>query len=423
MQAVILVAGKSSRFYPFTNVAHKALVKIMGKTLLEHTLLSIKTTGITDIIIVVNRDNPIEQILGDGQRLGLTIHYAIQHEPRGMGDALLQAAPYITGEFFLTNANHSDFHEFYQAMVEKNRGKDDIVLLGRKQEVTGIYGCMQIEGDKVTGFIEKPTDMIQSSLRHIGIYLFTRAYLEVLKQTPQDENHLEHAIDAYAKQGRVTFVETEKETLTLKYAWDLLGIKNYLLRDLSHFISPDAEVASHAIIESPVYIDSGAKVFEGACLKGPCYIGKNAVVGTNALVRGGTCIEEKAVAGAYMEMTNTLMMHESTTHSGFIGDSVIGSKTKIGAMICTANVRLDRRNISAEVRKKKIDSFRRHLGAVVGDNVTVGAGVITMPGIIIGNDTVIGPATTVMENVPDKTTYYTDFRTIVQRKIRGENKV
>jgi NDP-sugar pyrophosphorylase family protein len=394
----------------------------MGKTLLEHTLLSVKKAGITDVIIVVNKDNPIEEVLGDGNALGITITYAIQPEPLGMGDALLHAEPYITGDFFLTNANHVDFHEFYQAMLEKTREKDDIVLLGRKQEITGVYGCMQVEGDKVVGFIEKPTDIIQSSLRHIGIYLFTQGYLEILKQTPPDENHLEHAIDAYAKEGKVTFVETDKETLTLKYAWNLLGVKHYLLQGLTSYISPDADVSKHAIIDGVVYIESGAKVYEGACLKGPCYIGKNAVVGTNALVRGGTCLEENAVAGSYMEMTNTLMMNDSTTHSGFIGDSVIGSKTKIGAMICTANVRLDRKKVSAEVKEKKVDSQNKHLGAIVGDNVIFGAGVITMPGIIIGNDTLIGPSTTIMENVPDVTTYYTDFKTIITKKNRSENK-
>src|SRR5438034_1431689 len=121
MQAVILAAGHSSRFYPFTNVKHKALVRIMGKTILEHTLLSIKKAGITDIIIVLGKESVIQQLIGDGSELGVKITYADQPEPLGMGDALLRAEPHITGDFILTNANHIDFHEFFGNLVDKKR--------------------------------------------------------------------------------------------------------------------------------------------------------------------------------------------------------------------------------------------------------------------------------------------------------------
>jgi len=68
-------------------------------------------------------------------------------------------------------------------------------------------------------------------------------------------------------------------------------------------------------------------------------------VGNNALVRDKVVAEENAVIGSYMEMKNTVMMQGATTHTGFIGDSVIGSNSKIGAEICTTNVRLDRQTI------------------------------------------------------------------------------
>lgn len=415
MQAVILAAGKSSRFYPFTNVSHKALVKIMGKTLLEHTIVSIKKSGITDIVIVVTEHNSIQEVLGDGKALGMRITYAIQPEPLGMGDALLRAEKYLHGDFFLTNANHVDFHEFYDQLTSKKRGKEDIVLLGRRQDVIGVYGAMSVNNEKVIGFIEKPTQDSVSSLRHIGIYLLTKGYLDILKKTPLDHNHLEHAIDAYAKLGKVTYIETDRQTVTLKYAWDVLEIKDYLLKQVKHFISPEAFVSKDAIIQGNIFIEKGAKIFEGVCLKGPLYIGKNAVVGNNALLRGGTCIEEHAVAGSYMEMTNTLLMANSTTHSGFIGDSVIGSDCKIGACICTANVRLDRKKVASEVKEIKVESFRKHLGVIIGDNAIIGAGVTTMPGVIIGNDTVVGPSTTVMQNVEDNVKYYTEFKTVIKK--------
>lgn len=416
MQAVILAAGQSSRFYPFSNFPHKALVKIMGKTLLEHTLLSIKKAGITEVIIVVGKENLIEKSIGNGKQVGVHITYVIQPEPLGMGEALLRAQSHITDEFFLMNAYHMEFHEFSESMIKKEHKKDEIVLLGKEHEGVDRYGYMEVNEKKVVGIIEKPSEVQTSSLRIIGVYLLNKSFLDTLKLTPLDHYHFEDALHTYAAAGKATYVITERETLTLKYAWDLLEIKNYLLKDLPSYISPDAAVSKHTIMEGNVYIEEGAKVFESACLKGPCYIGKNAIVGNNALLRGGTCIEEKAVAGSYMEMTNTLIMAESTSHSGFIGDSIIGNKCKIGGMFCSANVRLDRKQVATEVKTKKVESFRKHLGTIIGDNVILGARVTTMPGVIIGNDSLIGPSTTVMENVGDNTKYYTKFEQVVKRQ-------
>jgi len=61
MQAVILAAGKSSRFYPYSNLPHKSCFKVLGKTILEHTLLSIKKAGINDVIIVVGPGDFIKE--------------------------------------------------------------------------------------------------------------------------------------------------------------------------------------------------------------------------------------------------------------------------------------------------------------------------------------------------------------------------
>src|SRR5438132_5075006 len=117
MHAVILATRQSSRFYPFNQVAHKTLIKMMGKTLLEHTLLSLKLSGITNIVIVVGKINSVMQVVGDGTSLGVKITYVVQPEPLGMGDALLQAEAEISEDFFLLNAYHLDFGEFNQDMI------------------------------------------------------------------------------------------------------------------------------------------------------------------------------------------------------------------------------------------------------------------------------------------------------------------
>lgn len=421
MQAVILAAGKSSRFLPFTNLAHKALVKIMGKTLLEHTLLAIKHAGIDEVIVVINPHSPLENIVGDGKRLGLKIEFVVQSEPLGMGDALLQATDFIKGDFFLLNAYHVEFGDFVSDMKRTKKHGNHVVLLGGREELFDRYGYILLENNKVSGVVEKPRSSQSNALRLIGIYLLNKEFLSVLKDTPLEHYHFEKALDAYAKMGKAEVLQTEKPTVTLKYAWDLLEIKNYLLRKLRHHVSPHTDVSKYATIIGDVYIDEGAKIMEGACIKGPCYIGKNVLVGNNALLRNGVNLEENVIAGSYMEIRNALLMEGTETHSGFIGDSVIGSNGKIGAGFCSANVRLDRKNIAANVKESKVESYRKHLGTIIGDNVIIGAGVITMPGVIIGNDTFIGPSTTVMENVEENVKYYTEFRNIVKKQNRKES--
>jgi len=86
MQAVILAAGRSSRFEPFTSLPHKSMVKILGKTILEHTLLALKKSNVEDIVIVVgDNGNFIQEEIGDGQRLGLKITYSTHLGAQGMG--------------------------------------------------------------------------------------------------------------------------------------------------------------------------------------------------------------------------------------------------------------------------------------------------------------------------------------------------
>ncbi|HSW97708.1 MAG TPA: bifunctional sugar-1-phosphate nucleotidylyltransferase/acetyltransferase [Candidatus Saccharimonadales bacterium] len=416
MQAVILAAGQSSRFYPFHSATHKSLIKIMGKTLLEHTLISLKHAGITEIVLVVSPNSPIQQLLGEGKQIGTHITYVIQEETLGMGHALLQTEQYIKDDFFLLHAYHFEVDQFIPNMVKKKRKKEEVVLLGKPLGGTDRYGYMITDGEKVTGIVEKPKEIINNSLHLIGIYLLNKHFLTTLKETPLSHYHFEEALDAYTKTGNVTFLETDKKTITLKYAWDILDMKDYLLDNIEHNVSPKAEVSPHAIISGTVVIEEGAKIFEGACIKGPCYIGKNAVIGNNALVRDKVVAEENSVIGSYMEIKNAVMMQGSTTHTGFIGDSVIGSNSKIGAEICTTNVRLDRQTILPEVKENKVSSYRTHLGVIVGDNAIIGARVTTMPGTIIGNDSFIGPSTVVMKNVADNTKYYTEFKNIEKER-------
>lgn len=414
MQAVILAAGKSSRFEPFTSLPHKSMVKILGKTILEHTLLSLKKSNIEDIVLVVGDTKDIQKEIGDGSRLGLHIQYVTHIGAQGMGAALLDAKEYLQEKFFLLNAYHMDIEKFAEDMQKASNTPEMVTLLGKKPQDSNQFGMMEINGDKVVGVIEKPEKVLDNHLQIIGIYLLTKKFVDVLEETPLEHYHFEKALDTYAKKGGIRFTRTKEPTLSLKYAWDLLQIKNYLLSTSSSYTAKSAKVSSHAVITGEVYIDDNAEVMEGAVIKGPAYIGKKAIVGTDAILRNGVDVEEGAVVGARMELKNCLMGEGATTHSGFLGDSIVGSHTKIAAYVCSANARLDRQPVMSVVKGEKVSSGLRHLGVIIGAGANIGIRVSTMPGNIIGEGSIVGPSTTVMKNIAPHTKYYTRFAEVIE---------
>lgn len=419
MQAVILAAGISSRFLPYNQGHfHKSLVSIMGKPILVHTVESIARSGIKEIILVVSKDSEIKKNLGDGKDYGVKIDYVIQEKPTGAGNGLLLTEKLIKDNFFLLNASRIDFDEYKDIMLAKKNEDVRVVLVGKKQDDLGKYGVLKIDSDKVLDLVEKPSKAnMLSDIRLIGIYLFSKDFFKVLKKTDDEHYRLESAISLSAKEGDVKFVLSNANVPSLKYAWDLLEIKNFLLSKIKgKNIKKTSRIAKSAEIIGDVVIEDNVTVMEGAKIKGPCFIGKDSIIGNNAIIRNGTDVEEGCTIGAYAEVKNTLIMKKSKVHSGFIGDSIIGENVRIGAQFATANVRLDRKSVGTEIKGKKINTNLKSLGAVIGNNVRVGIKCSTMPGIIIGENSIIGPSTVIKKNVSSNTKYYSKFQEIITEK-------
>ncbi|MDO8583047.1 MAG: sugar phosphate nucleotidyltransferase [bacterium] len=415
MQVIILAAGESSRFYPFNN-QHKSMVRVVGKPILEHTIEGLKKENITEIIFVVNKNNGVKDYFGDGKKFGVSIDYVLQSEPLGSGNALILAAQKIKGDFLLLNAHRIDAHKFVNSLLKKKL-LAKAVILAKQKENTEIHGVLKFEKNRVLEIIEKPEKGTEpSNLCVVGIYLLPHEFLQTLNNTPAEHYQLEKAISEYAKKETVSFVETKDELVTLRYPWNLLDIKDYLLKSIEKSISENSKIAKSAEIIGEVFVEEGVTIMENVVIKGPCYLGRNSFVGNNAILRGGIDIGENAVVGANMEIKNTIMMSDSTTHSGYIGDSVVGRNCKIAAGFLTANVRLDRGNVSATVKGEKIDTRLKMLGVMIGDNSNMGIKVTVMPGIIIGRNVVVGSSTTVMNSIEDDTKYYTKFKEIVVKK-------
>lgn len=408
---IILAAGKCSRFYPYADeTSHKSMVFLAGKPILQYTAEGLKKSGFNEIVIIINSsDKKIREYFGEGQNFGIKINYVIQEKALGMGNALLCAKDFIKEDFLLLNANQININEFVDDILNlKNQEKCVGVILGKKEEAKERYGMFELNGNKAVKIIEKPKPTITQNIRIIenvrdirvvGIYLLNKNFIKILEKTKQSENSLEDALNKYFPENDVRVLVTEKETFSLKYPWDLFKIKNYILRNLPNYISEKAQIKKGAIIKGDIYIESGAIIYENAVIKGPCYIGKNVIIGNFSLLRECCIMEENSLIGCYAEMKNAILMKNSSMHSGFIGDSVIGENSHLGAGFISANKRFDNQDIKVDIKNNKINSGLKKLGAFIGSDVNIGIQSATMPGVIIGNRSIIYPGKKIFENI------------------------
>jgi len=407
MQAVILAAGESSRFWPL-NGKHKSLFKIMGRPLIWHTIESLKKSGVKEIIIVQDSKKNIEEELKNYD-FGIDIKYVVQSEAKGMGNALTKAEELIKGQFFVLNAHKVNAGEFIKPMAEKSKG--GFVLLGVKTEQPWLYGILEIENDKIKRLIEKPEKgRVSSNIKAAGIYLLSEKFFEYYKKISEHQYSFEEALNLCFKENESEAVIADKE-MPCKYPWHLFEITKLLMdqRLKGRCISKSAKIAKSATIEGNVFIGENARIFENAVIKGPCYIGDNCVVGNNSLVRDYSDLENEVLIGALAEVSRSIFQQGAHIHSGYLGDSILGQDCRVGAGAITANVRIDRKEITV---KPETATGLKSLGAIIGKNTKIGIRCSLMPGVLIGSDCLIGPNSIVFENIEDNVNFYTEFKGI-----------
>ncbi len=424
MQVVILAAGESTRFWPFNNT-HKSLLKIMGKPIIFYTVKGLIDEGINDIIIIQGPNRDIERQLNNYPEYSKHIKYVLQNEPKGMGNALIQAKELLVGQFLLILAERVDCGEIFRKLSPKiNASRSKTILVGAKTDTPYLFGILKLEKNRVVEIVEKPRKgEEQSNIKALGVYVLTQAFFDIYSETKKHQYDFEEALSVYMKKYHVEVMLWDRQTPSLKYPWHLFDMRKYLFNKYSRKIIEETKaigkhtnIAKSAEIIGAVIIGDNVCVMEKAVIKGPCYIGDNVFIGNNVIIRSGVDIEANCIVGANMEIKNSILMEDSTTHSGFIGDSIIGKNCKIAAGFYNANVRLDRTSVKVIVKEEKIDTGLTSLGAMIGDNSNIGIRVSTMPGVIIGRNVTVGAGTTIMSNISDGVTYYTKFQEIISKK-------
>ncbi len=371
-----MVAGKSTRTYPLTLTRPKPLLKILNKPILAWHLDALRAVIDEAILVVGYRSEMIRDAFGESCE-GLPLRYVEQTEQLGTGHAILQCEKFVDGPFIAMNGD-----DLYAPVDLQKLAHATNAALAKRVPDPRLYGVLELDADgEVRRLVEKPREPA-SDLASVGAYALNPAIFEVLRETePSERGEIEitSAIQTLAGRGAFYAVEMESYWLPIGYPWNLLEANEYLLNDMKPAIEGD--VSPRAELNGPVHVGRGSVIRGGVVLDGPVYIGENCSVGPNSWLRPGATLCNGCRVGQSCEIKNSILLDGSAVpHLSYVGDTIIGERSNFGAGTITANVRHDGGTVKSAVKGELVDTGRRKLGAIVGDDVHTGINTCIFPG-------------------------------------------
>lgn len=176
--------------------------------------------------------------------------------------------------------------------------------------------------------------------------------------------------------------------------WEpLLEIKKIFEKE--HLGKIEIHVPKTVFLENKelISIGKGTVVEPGAFIRGPCIIGKNCEIRHGAYLRGFVYMLDNCIVGHASEVKNSLMFNGAkASHFAYLGDSILGENTNLGAGVKCANFRLDKKAVSINHNGEVIHTGLKKFGCILGDNVQVGCNTVLSPGTIVGKNSYIYPS-------------------------------
>ena len=187
-------------------------------------------------------------------------------------------------------------------------------------------------------------------------------------------------------------------------------IKNYIKELVSSLDSSSYNIKGNIVIAK------SAKVSDKCEIIGPCVIGENAEIKAFAYIRENVIIGNECIVGNSVEIKNSILFDKAKVpHYTYVGDSIIGYKSHLGAGAKISNLKSDVSNITILYGKEKVKTNIRKMGAIIGDYVEVGCNAVLNPGTVIGKNTTIYPLSNVRGYIEDNK-IYKDRNKIIDKK-------
>ena len=198
-----------------------------------------------------------------------------------------------------------------------------------------------------------------------------------------------------------------------RYPWEILSPLKDFIRELGASLPKE----EYDEIAPEVWVHKSAKIAPTALIAGPTVIGAGTEVRHCAFIRGSALVGEGCVVGNSTEVKNAVIFDNvQVPHYNYVGDTILGFRSHMGAGVVASNFRSDKGNVSVKIGDEKIETGLRKLGAILGDGVDVGCNSVLCPGSVVGRDTIIYPLSRVRGFVPERSILKGDG-TVVPRKI------
>ena len=186
------------------------------------------------------------------------------------------------------------------------------------------------------------------------------------------------------------------------YPWEVLPKISSFIVELGNTLNSD----EYEKRGENVWIAKSAKIAPTAYINGPAIIGKDAEVRHCAFIRGNAIVGEGAVVGNSTELKNVILFNKvQVPHYNYVGDSILGYKSHMGAGSITSNVKSDKKLVVVKTPEGNIETGMKKFGAMLGDEVEVGCGSVLNPGTVVGSHTNIYPLSSVRGVVPAGSIY------------------
>lgn len=186
------------------------------------------------------------------------------------------------------------------------------------------------------------------------------------------------------------------------YPWEVLSrIHDFILE-----LGPTLPGDEYEKKGDDIWIARDAVIAKTVSITGPCIIGKGTEIRQSAFIRGNTIVGEGAVVGNSTELKNVILFNKvQVPHYNYVGDSILGYKSHMGAGSITSNVKSDKKLVVVKNGGEQIETGLKKFGAMLGDHVEVGCGSVLNPGTVIGRNTNIYPLSSVRGVVPENSIF------------------
>ena len=205
---------------------------------------------------------------------------------------------------------------------------------------------------------------------------------------------------------------TELFDLTKTMASDYLDSFTYpfeALKGISELIVRLGESLDSSVYEKrgeDVWVAKSAKVAPTAFLGGPCIIGEHTEVRHCAFIRGSALVGNGCVVGNSVELKNVIIFDDvQVPHYNYVGDSILGYQSHMGAGSITSNVKADKTNVVIKLETDSIETGLKKVGAFLGDYAEIGCNSVLNPGTVIGRHSNVYPLSMVRGVVPANSIY------------------